>query len=146
MTEEKTITESSNGLIKLTNHKIRYVSKSYGKARIISMMLNEVSAIEVHFRSYIPALIMGILFFLGALIVAADNQRNQTPLGLMIVGIIFVIYYFLSRKHVVSIVARGKGSIDFESKGISTNEIIHFVNKVEMAKQEYEKYIHNLKA
>lgn len=130
--------ESGNGLIRLTNYKIRYVSKSFGRARIVSIMLNEVSAIEVYFRSFIPALIVGVLFLLAALLIAADSPRSQSPLGLAVVGLVFIVYYFLSRKHVVSIVARGKRSIDFESRGLNTEAIMRFVDKVEKAKQEYE--------
>jgi hypothetical protein len=139
MTEEKLITRSENGLIQLTNHKIRYVSQSFGKASIVSIMLNEVTTIEVHFKSFLPALLIGILLVLTGLSLGVQNQGSAL-LGLLFAGGLFILYYFLTRKHVVSIYSRGNRSIDFESNSLGRDAIMKFINQVEKAKLSYEKF------
>lgn len=138
MTEEKEIMSSDNGLIKLTNRKIRYTSESFGKANIVSIMLNEISAIEVYYKSYLPALLLGILFILLGLILGVQNQGDAL-LALLILGVIFIIYYLMTRRHVVSIISNSGRAISFQSSGMRRETLLKFIDKVEKAKYEYDK-------
>ncbi len=49
---EQIITESTNNVVTLTTHRVRYNSSSTGQAHIVSIMLEKVSSIEVHYKSF----------------------------------------------------------------------------------------------
>ncbi|MCR9172351.1 MAG: hypothetical protein NXI10_07675 [bacterium] len=132
MTEEKTITESSDGSVLLTNHKIRYTSNEKGHDRLTSIMLNEIATIEIVYVDNRIYLIIGIILCLGIF------TLNVIGLACALFGGGLLAYYFLSKKHVISIISSASRSIDFETKGLKTKQIMRFVDQIESAKQLYE--------
>lgn len=137
MQGETIITKSDNGLIELTNYKIRLQSESFGQSEIVSILLTEVSAIQVHFKSYVPAFIAGILFLLVGIGMGAGSAGGPFLLFFLL-GVALLIYYFYTRKHVVSVVSRSGLSLDFESKGMRRDAMKKFINQIEEAKFSLE--------
>ena len=130
---ENAITESDNKGIILTSHRIRYQSSNFGKAHIVSIMLEKISSIEIHYKSSLLTLIIGIILTLSGIVMGASNQGEAMILGLGI-GLFFVLLYFITRRHVITIASDGGSKINFETKGMKRETILDFINKIETAK------------
>ncbi|RLD83952.1 MAG: hypothetical protein DRJ10_02460 [Bacteroidetes bacterium] len=110
---EKPITESSNRQVMLTTHRLRYHESASRNANFTSIMLDKISSIELTYQSNVWLLIIGIL---------------TIPI---IVGIILIILFFTTKKHVVSIIPDGGKPIVFETRGMKRDYLEDFINKVE---------------
>lgn len=127
---EELVTESENKLITLTNFRLRFNSSNRGSAYIVSFMLNKISSIEVHYKSLWLLLIIGIVVIAGGLLAGAQNQGDMMIAGLVI-GLVLILIYFLSRKHVVTVSSMGGAKINFETKGMKRETLMNFINKIE---------------
>ncbi len=113
---EKVILESDNNQLRLTTHRLRYHEAASSKSDYTSIMLDKISSIELkYYKSSIWLLIIGIL---------------TIPI---VVGIILIIIFFNSKKHVVSVTPDGGKPIIFETNGMKREFIEDFIDKVESA-------------
>ncbi len=112
---EQIITESDNKRIVLTSHRIRYNESGYQNANMTSIMLKQVSSIEITYESKLIYLIIGVI---------------TLPI---IVGLLFLLLYYFSRKHVVVISSTGGAAIHFETKGMKREALNDFIDNVEEA-------------
>jgi len=135
---EQIITESDDKSITLTSFRIRRNVSGGGQAHIVSIMLEKVSSIEVHYSSWIILLGLGILFGLAGLFAGANNKGDVMVPALLIGGVL-VIAYFMTRKHVVTVASDGGAKINFQTRGMKRDAIIEFINKIERAKKEVTK-------
>jgi hypothetical protein len=132
---EEIITQSDDKTVTLTTHRLRYNSSSYDKAHIISIMLEKISSIEIHYKSWILFLLAGIIIIAGGLLAGANNQGEAMSAGIF-VGLILVVIYYFTRRHVVTIASDGGANINFQTKGMKRETIIDFINKIEKAKNK----------
>lgn len=133
---ETILTQSDKNIVTLTNKRIRYHDKAFGRAHINGIMLENIGSIEAHFTSSVLLLILGIVAILAGLFIATvSNNDNDASMGLLaiFVGVVFVILYFFSRKYFLTIYSNGQGKINFEAKGMKKEAILDFINKVEKA-------------
>jgi len=135
---EELVTESENKLITLTNFRLRFYSSNRGSAYIVSLMLNRISSIEVHYRSLWFLLIPSIILIVGGLLAGAQNQGDIMIAGLVI-GLLLALIYILSRKHIVTVSSMGGAKINFETKGMKRETLMNFINKIEGEILKYEK-------
>lgn len=112
---ETLITESNNRQILLTTHRLRYHQSISKNSNFTSIMLDKISSIELTYHSNIWLLIIGIL---------------TLP---FLIGIILIILFFTTKKHIVRITPDGGTSIVFETKGMKRDFLEDFINKVEDA-------------
>jgi hypothetical protein len=132
---EQIITQSDENTITLTNLRIRYLDKQFGKAHIISIMLQKISSIEVRYRSNILLLILAVIGFITALFGLANNKSELVFIGL-IAGGILVASYFGTRKYALSVTSDGSTKIQFHTKGMKQESVLKFMNQVEQAISE----------
>lgn len=132
---ESIITQSKDRMVTLTNYRIRFQDTSSGRAHIVSIMLEKISSIEIHYKSYIFLLIIGILLAAAGLFMGVNNMGRQMTLGLVLGGL-FILVYLRTRKHVVSIASDGGAKINFETKGMRREVLLDFINQIEKAKIE----------
>ena len=130
---ETLISESDDNVITLTSHRLRYNSSSAGTGHIVSIMLEKISSIEVHYKSWILVLFFGILLAAGGLFMGAQNRGDIMVAGLATGGIC-ILLYFLTRKHVITISSDGGSKINFQTKGMKRETLLDFINKIEAAK------------
>ncbi|MDB3906101.1 DUF6232 family protein [Crocinitomicaceae bacterium] len=133
---ESIITQSGGGQITLTNYRIRMTNKRFGKANIISIPIHKISSVEVNYHSFLMALIMGVLLIAFGLLMGVSNNGGPAMAGIIFIGIIGVIYYFVTRRHVVEITSDGGKALRFESKGLKQEALNKFLNQVEQAVRE----------
>lgn len=111
---EKVVLESDNNQLRLTTHRLRYHETEKSNSDFTSIMLDKISSIELtYYKSNIWLLIIGII---------------TIPI---IVGIILIIIFLMSKKHVVSVTPDGGKPIIFETKGLKREFIEDFIDKVE---------------
>lgn len=129
---EEIITQSDSNIVTLTNLRIRYSDSELSKAHIISILLEKISSIEIHYSSQILYLIIGVIAagFGGF---AMMNGTEDYGALIVIVGLILIALYFSSKRHLITISSDGGGKINFQAKGMKKESILDFVNKVEKA-------------
>jgi hypothetical protein len=111
---EKLVLESDNRQLKLTTHRLRYYESTSANSDFTSVMLDKISSVELtYYKSNIWLLIIGIL---------------TIPI---IVGIVLIILYFVSKKHIVSVTPDGGKPIIFEVKGMKREFLENFIDKLE---------------
>lgn len=130
---EQLITQSDDKTLTLTNQRLRYNSSNYSNAHIVSIMLNNISSIEIHYKSSVLMLIIGVLLVIGGVIMGASDQGEAFVAGVGL-GCLFVLFYFLTRKHVITISSDGGSKINFQTKGMKREILLDFINKIELAK------------
>ena len=130
---ERAISESGDKVVTLTSHRVRYNSSSTGSGHVVSIMLEKISSIEVHYKSWILVLLIGILLVAGGLLMGAQNQGDAMILGIGFGGLC-ILAYFITRKHVVTIASDGGAKINFQTKGMKSDTLLDFINKIEVAK------------
>ena len=127
---EKLITQSDNKVITLTSHRIRYTNSIMGKSHLISIVLSDISTIEVKYTSKISLLYISIFSLVSSIVGLITNQ-SDIFFPLIILSIITGLIYLRSRIHVISISAKNGHKILFHTKGLSKVEIDSLINKVE---------------
>jgi hypothetical protein len=75
------------------------------------------------------------LFFLAGFISGTQNEV-EAMIGLTTAGIALIVFYFLTRKHVVSIISDSGKAFHFDSKGMKRDVLLKFVNQIEDAKEK----------
>lgn len=130
---EEIISQSNDKQVTLTSHRVYLNSSQFGQAHIASIMLEKISSVEIHYSSWILFLILGGLTAIAGVLSGANNQGDMMVAGLGVAGI-FILLYFLTRKHVVTIASDGGAKINFKTKGMKQETIIAFINQVDKAK------------
>jgi hypothetical protein len=124
---EELISESQNGVCTLTNYRIYYSDVQFGKAYFLSILLENISSVEISYRSNIFILLFGILS-----VIIGVAVREALVLGL-IFGMILILAYFLSRRHYIVISPNGGVKMKLLVKGMKTSEVLKFHNQIEQA-------------
>ena len=137
---ERVITQSDGNIVTLTNLRLRYTDSEWGKAHIISIMLEKISSIEIRYKSKKIFFILAIIVALAGVVAGINGDEEFVALGVG-AGVVFLIAYFLSRKHYLTIASDGGAKIRFRIKGLSRDKILDFVNQVEDAGRKRRKAI-----
>lgn len=129
---EQIITQSDGNPVSLTNLRLRYNDTQWGKAHIISFLLEKVSSVEIHYRSKTFLLIIAILAIAGGLIAGANGDEEFIGIGLG-AGLLFIILYFVSRRLYLTISSDSGDKIHFHIKGMKRDKVLNFINQLESA-------------
>lgn len=133
--EERLVSSNGDKII-LTDHRIQMTDRAWGHSFTISMFLENISSIEIKYRSNTLLLVLGIVITLGGVYMGGQFHGSQ-PLAVGIaLGGSFLLGWWFSRKHVISISSNGGSPLNFEVQGMSEEEINHFVYRVSLAKRE----------
>lgn len=135
---EELITQSPNNVVVLTTHRIRYHATTSAQAHLVSVMLEKVSSCEMRFESSPVLLLLGITLALLGSISLLGSAFGNNMLGVIGIaaGLIMVVLYAATAKHVVSIASDGGSRISFETKGMKRETVIGLINSLEKAKSE----------
>lgn len=106
----------------------------WGKSYKISIFLEDISSIEVQYKSNIIFLIIGIILALVGLVMS-EQGGGQAVSGL-IGGGIFIALWGFTRKHLVTISSDGGSSLNFVVQGMTDDKIEDFVTSVQDAKRK----------
>ena len=138
--EEKLVSSNEDKII-LTNHRIHLTDSVWGQSFTISIFLEDISSIEIKYKSTILFIILGVLCILGGFYASA---QGGSFLGGIFLGGIFLALWWFTRKHVVSVSSNGGSSLNFIVQGMADEKISDFVHKISVAKQTRVNQIHKV--
>jgi len=140
LNNEIEILSSNENKVILTNQRIHMEDKEWGRSYNITLFLEDISSIEVKYSSLIIALIIAIFAGLIGLMNSANSQNSNGGPNFQVISFIasafFLIIYFISRTHIVSITSNGGKSLNFKVKGMKDDMIEDFIYKVQQAKSQ----------
>jgi hypothetical protein len=134
---EEILMQSGNETITLTNFRLRYYESKMGDARLISFQLDKLSAIEMNYKSHPFFLYFGVAAIIGGIAVGASGGKPEALSLFIILGIILILVYYFTRSHAVSITSDSGVKINYQTKGMKTEDHINFINKIETAKHSF---------
>jgi hypothetical protein len=143
--EEILISSDSNKIV-ATNLRIYQSDKEWGKSFSLSINLEDISSIETSYHSYIVLIVIGIIIALFGLTQLGINNggTNYTPVLGILVGAIFIGFWFASRKNVIKVCSKGGSHIMFKVEGMSADSIEDFLNNVLSAKVNRINKLHGM--
>ncbi|GAA0891977.1 hypothetical protein GCM10009122_16560 [Fulvivirga kasyanovii] len=124
---ESLLVKSESEVVVLTTHRIRYQDDK----ELISIMLKQVSGIEVKYTSHPILIILAIISAIAA-VVSLGNLAGHLSVLLLITAGVLIALFFSSRKHVVTILSASSRLV-FHTKGMGKQTVENFVDKVEAA-------------
>lgn len=133
---ESILTQSDQNIVTLTNKRVRYESKEFGKAHISEILLENIGSVSAHYSSNVFYLILGsLLMLVGLFFLMSTSNEDDTAIGIgmAIFGLILILLYFSSRKYLLTIYSKGEGKINFEAKGLNMEAVLDFINKIAKA-------------
>jgi len=130
---EENITSSTDKRVILTNKRIWKLESGFGKARTTSIHLQKVSSVEIQYKSWLWALIIGVFFIVAGLLAVLGRSEEIAVLA-VIAGVVLIILYLLSRRHLITVTSDGGTKLNILTKGMSSDDVLDFVNKIEQAK------------
>lgn len=126
---EQKIVQSNDTKVILTNYRIHMNDSTWGQSYFINIFLEDVSTIEVKYKSNIWLLVVAaFLIFIGVYL-----RGTVSSFGI-IAGVLFLVLWWFGRKHVVSISSNGGSVLNFIVQGMGDDEIEGFIQKVFLAK------------
>jgi len=126
MNQENVILESDTGEFLLTDRKVRFTIKRWGQLNITSILLKNITSIQIKYKSN------PILIALGIICIAI-GVISGTKLGFItgiIMGIILLFIYYRSVNRAIKI-SSASSSILLPIKNLDDDEAINFIDKVE---------------
>ena len=129
---ERIITQSDRDLITLTNLRIRYSDDVWGKSHVISLLLEKVSSVEIHYRSKPILLVLGILSVIVGVFLESNGAEGSIAV-FGVIGFVFILLHIFSRKHFMTISSEGGSKINFHIKRMKHSKVLTFVNQLEGA-------------
>jgi hypothetical protein len=132
--DEQLLTQSTDGGVTLTTHRIAYEYKEWGRSYNQSIMLEHITSCENAYNTHVFLLILGGLFFVGGLIAAINS--NTEGFGITtLMAVICGTLYWLSRSNLV-IIASPSTKMLIKVNGMKRDRVLEFINKVEQAKHK----------
>jgi len=134
-TEEKILVSNEDKLI-LTDHRIYMKDSILGQSFQITIFLEDISSLEVKYRSRILYLIFFILGIISGITVGIMQEGIELTAGLIGLGILSLILWWYSRTHLIVISSDGGSPMIFRLKGMKDQTINEFIYEVSLAKQK----------
>jgi len=133
---EQTLTSADGNAILLTTHRIRSNNiHGWGQQSTTSIMLEKISSIQANYISYPILLVVAALFVLIGFILGNSYQPNNGATVVpIIIGILLIIVYFATRKHICIIASDGGARIVFATSNMKKETLLGFIDDVEKAK------------
>jgi hypothetical protein len=122
-----------------------------GQQYSISIFLENISSIEIKYKSNIILMALGIIssVFGGFSAVGGSfvNEYNVIQMGilLIILGILLLIFWGLSRTHIIAVASNGGSTINISIKNMNNEVIDNFIYETSFAQLNRLNKLNNLK-
>ncbi len=131
--DEKIVTQSSEGEVTLTTHRISYEYKEWGRSYNQSIMLEHITSCENNNTTQVWLLIIGVLAFLSGIFAAGKDMDVFWSLAL--VALVFGLLYWITRRNVV-IISSPSTKMQIKVMQMKKDDVLSFINKVEQTKHK----------
>lgn len=131
--------------VTLTNFRLVREELRYGSDYHLSVFLEDISSIELHYKSNLKILFLGILILLYAFynMLFKNYAPVELKLSLLFFGTLFVIIWWFTRIFAISVKPNGGERIDCEFNAASNNNIREFLTAIEQAKLDRINSLHH---
>lgn len=133
MQDEKVLLKLDNEVLVLTNYRIRYDGKQWGKRKIVSIMLEDLTSCEIICTTK-PALILVSILIAFALAVRVNAITTVELIAGLIVACVPILIYYLSRNQVLRL-SSASASIVVDTEDISIEAANRFLDVAENSKK-----------
>jgi hypothetical protein len=130
---EQVVMSSDGNQLTLTTLRVTLDQASAGASRYISIPLDGVSSCGLVTRSFPILLLLAVLAAVGGFVL----KQKEATVGGLVVGVILVIAYFVTRVAVINISPNGGESIVVPAKGMARDKVLEFLRAVEDAKLKF---------
>lgn len=130
---EQSLFTSDNGVLTLTNYRVKQNAKGNGMSRFVSISLESVSSCGLVTRSRPILLILAAIA--GIAVFALPEQSAR--LGLLPVALGFCVAYFFTRSGVITVCSNGGEEIVIPVKGMSRESVLVFLEAITEAKLKF---------
>lgn len=124
--DERVVMSSDKDILTLTTRRVRYDSTLFGSSLIISITLDSIASCGLVTKSHPILLLLAAAALIGAWVIGALEG--------ILLGAVLVVFYFLTRRAVISIASNGGQTILCPTKGMDRSVIIEFLEAVEREK------------
>lgn len=135
---ETLLVNSNEDKVLLTNLRVHMNDKDWGRSYSITLFLEDISSIEVIYRSNLILILIAIMSLLLWLITNYNTgslpSENVVSMGLIMVAVICFVLYWFTRKHTISITPDGGKQLNFVVSHMKDEQIYDFVYKLQEAK------------
>lgn len=135
--EEKILASNGNKVL-LTTHRIQMTDKDWGSYYTIEFFLENISSIEMRYRSMIIILVLGCFALFFGFYLYAENSsayHSNNPSGIFfLAGFVLLAAWILTRQRIIRISSTGGESINMDVKQMSKEKIQEFIDSVQLAK------------
>ncbi|MCX6306490.1 MAG: hypothetical protein NT040_16120 [Bacteroidetes bacterium] len=131
--EENVLTSNEDKII-LTNYRVQMTDSLWGQSFNISIFLEDISSIEVKYRSYPFLILLGVLFVLSGSYLGGQHGGSGAMTGGIVLGLLFFAAWWFTRKRVISISSDGGSSLNFIVTEMSDDTVADFIYKLSLAK------------
>jgi|ERR1019366_5861045 hypothetical protein len=130
---EKSLLTSDNGVLTLSNYRVKYDAQAKGSSKFMTITLDAVASCGLVTQSKPILLVIAAICAIGAVV-----QHDRGALfGLLFLALCFVVAYFLTRSGVITISSNGGERIDVPTKGMKQENIRSFVEALVEAKLNF---------
>lgn len=130
---EYDLVKSDNGVLTLTNYRVKYDAAAKGDSKYVSIPLDAVSSCGLVTRSYPVLLLLAVI----AGIVALAQPERAFSFVLLALALSFAVAYQTTRAGVITISSNGGENITVPAKGMGRHRIVYFVEAVMQAKLKF---------
>jgi len=144
--DEEILVSSNQDTVVLTNQRVHHADKEWGRSHQITIFLENISSIEMLYKSNPIFLVVAIFCFLLGFYAMQQTQTNggNLPTISFVVGVVLLAFWFYSRTRQVSISSNGGGKLNFRVDGMKADAVEEFVDKVIHAKAKRAGYLLNV--
>lgn len=129
--DEKIVTQSSEGEVTLTTHRICYEYKEWGRSYNQSIMLEHITSCENNNSTQIWILILGVLFIFGGIF----SGDNDVIMPFVALAVVCGLLYWFTRRNLV-IVSSPSTKMQIKVVGMERTKVLDFINKIEQTKHQ----------
>jgi hypothetical protein len=132
--EEEIVTQSNEGSVTLTTHRLCYEYKDWGRAYNQNIMLEHITSCENYYSAQVWLLVLAILSLVIS-ITAGFNEAGPVFSGAMLVALILGLIYWVSRRNFV-VIASPSTKMTINMTGMKREKVLSFINTVEHTKNK----------
>lgn len=131
--------------IVVTNSRIIQEDLKFGSNYHLSIQLEDISSIEMHYKANNKLLIAGVLITLYGLYSTLTSHYDKTQgMVITLVGIIVLLIWWFTRRFTVSVRPNGGTGLECYFEATSTNTTDEFLNLLEQAKLDRINQLHSI--
>ncbi|MBP6387064.1 MAG: hypothetical protein KA327_10645 [Pseudarcicella sp.] len=136
--DEYIVTESNNGELVLTTHRIWQKKGSLNSAQTKSIMLEHITSCQTNVRSNIVILLIGILAVIFGFFIDLHGSGRGSEIikgTSFVTGIVLIITFYWTRKNQI-IISSSSANIVADTSSLSQKSVENFIDKVENTKHK----------